>query len=418
MKIVYVHQHFTTMQGKTGTRSYDFARMLVERGHTVVVVTGVCAVCDLGGETGTGLITRRVVDGIDLRIVNVRYDNKQSFWRRILAFLLFMAVSTVEVLRVRDADVVFATSTPLTVGFPGTAAHYLARKPFVFEVRDIWPETVVALGALKNPVLIALATLAERTFYHAASRIVVISERMAQRLRARLGTQAAKVHVIPLGTDYAFFSGAEPDVEWRRRHGLEGKFIAVFAGAHGRVNALPWVLKAAALLKGEPRIRFVLIGDGVLKASLMQQARADGLENVLFLDGVPKVQVPGVLRACDLGLMTLDNLPIFDTACPNKFMDYLAVGLPVLVNFNGEAGWICEAQGCGVVVPPENPQAMADAIAALAADPDRARRMGDLARRLAAERFDRRRLVVQFEALLAEAGRASRPGKPAKGPAR
>jgi len=363
----------------------------------------VCAVCDLGGETGAGLITRRVVDGIDLRIVNVRYDNKQSFWRRILAFLLFMAVSTIEVLRVRDADVVFATSTPLTVGFPGTVAHYLARKPFVFEVRDIWPETAVEVGALRNPVLIWAAGLAERTFYRAASRIVVISQRMAERLRARLGPAGDKVSVIPLGADCTLFSEAEPDLAWRRTHGLEGKFVAVFAGAHGRVNALPWVLRAAALLRDDVRIRIVLIGTGILKPLLMEQARREALDNVLFLDPIPKERLAGVLKACDLGLMTLENLSIFDTACPNKFMDYLAAGLPVLVNFDGEAGWICRREGCGLVVPPEDAESMAGAIRDLAADPQAARAMGDRGRALAADRFDRRRLVEQIEAILGDA---------------
>ncbi|MCX5654031.1 MAG: glycosyltransferase, partial [Planctomycetota bacterium] len=139
MNIVYVHQHFSTVRGHTGTRSYDFARYLVERGHRVTVVAGVYGASDLAEMALDRRVTRRMVDGIDLRIVNIRHDNRQSFWRRIAAFLAFMLVSTIEVLRVRDADVVFATSTPLTAGFPGAIAWWLRRVPFVFEVRDIWP---------------------------------------------------------------------------------------------------------------------------------------------------------------------------------------------------------------------------------------------------------------------------------------
>ncbi|MCX5654358.1 MAG: glycosyltransferase family 4 protein, partial [Planctomycetota bacterium] len=311
--------------------------------------------------------------------------------------------STIEVLRVRDADVVFATSTPLTAGFPGAIAWWLRRVPFVFEVRDIWPETAVEVGALRNPVLIWAAGLAERTFYRAASRIVVISQRMGERLRARLGPAADKVVVIPLGADCAMFDAAAPDTAWRRTHGLEGKFVAVYAGAHGRVNALGWVLKAAALLKDDPRIRLVFIGEGALKASLMDQARQGGLDNVLWLNPLPKKALAGVLKACDLGLMTLENLSIFDTACPNKFMDYLAAGLPVLVNFDGEAGWLCRDEGCGLVVPPEDAPAMSRAIRELAGDPARRREMGHRAQALAARRFDRRRLVEQIEKVLQEA---------------
>jgi len=403
MNIVYVHQHFSTARGATGTRSYDFARFLLERGHRVTVVAGVYGPGDVRIRAGEGRVARRRIDGFDVRVVNVRYDNAQTFRRRMVAFLRFMAIATVEVLRLRDADVVFATSTPLTVGVPGVVARYVRRVPFVFEVRDIWPDTAVEIGALTNPLLILAAGAFERACYRAASRVVAISERMGERLRRRMGTGAAKVVVIPLGTDVGLFEGAAADEGWRRDHGLDGKFVAVFAGAHGRLNALRRVLEAARRLKDEPAIRFVLIGEGALKPELQDQARRHGLENVLFLDPVPKTRLAGVLKACDLGLMTLENLPVFDTACPNKFMDYLAAGLPVLVNFDGEAGWIAEREGCGVAVPPDNPAAMADAVRRLASAPDRAAEMGRRAQALAAERFDRRRLVEDLEAVFREA---------------
>ena len=274
------------------------------------------------------------------------------------------------------------------------------------------------IGALKNRGLIWMAEIAERTFYRGASHVVAISHRMGERLKARLGPRGWKVRGIPLGTDYARFAEAEPDATWRREQGLEDKFVAVFAGTIGRVNAVPWIVKAAALLKDEPRIRLVLIGDGEMKTEVVEQARQQGLDNVLFLDRVPRGRLTGILKTCDLGLMTLDNLPIFDTACPNKFMDYLASGLPVLVNFNGEAGWICRDEGCGVMVPPENAEAMAQAIRDLAADPDRVRRMGERGRQLAAERFDRRVLVREFEAVLDEARRADKHANLQKAPRR
>jgi len=405
MNVVYVHQHFSTTRGATGTRSYDFARLLVERGHRVTVVCGVYGPSDIPGQRLDGLVTRRSIDGIDVRIVNVRYDNRQRIWRQIAAFLAFMVVGTVEVLRVRDADVVFATSTPLTVGLPGAVARYVRRVRFVFEVRDIWPEQAIDSGALTNPVLIGVARLAERLFYRAADAILVVSRRMGERLRERIGADGRKVRVLALGTDVAFFTRAEADVAWRRGCGLEGKFVAVFAGAHGRLNALGWVLRAAALLKDDPDIRIVLIGDGVLKPALREQARRDGLQNVLFLDPVPKERLAGVLKACDLGLMTLENLPILDTACPNKFLDYMAAGLPVLVNFNGEAGWITEREGCGVVVPPEDPQAMAEALRRCAADRAGSRDMGRRGQVLVGKAFDRRRLVEEFERVLQGARR-------------
>jgi glycosyltransferase involved in cell wall biosynthesis len=407
MNIVYIHQHFSTPRGRTGTRSYDFARHLVARGHRVTVVTGVYGASDLADLVLERRITRCHVDGIDLRIINVRHDNKQAFWRRIAAFLGFMFLSTLEVLRVRDADVVFATSTPLTTGVPGTLARWLRGVPFVFEVRDIWPETAVQVGALKNPVLRWAASAAERIFYRAASRIVAVSHRMGERIRRGLGPAGDKVTVIHLGTDVPHFSGAAPDLAWRRAHALDGKFVAVYAGAHGRVNALGWVLKAAALVKDDPTVRFVFIGDGALKAPLMAESDRLKLDNVLWLEAVAKDSLAGILRACDLGLMTLENIPIFETVCPNKFMDYLAAGLPVLVNFDGETAAICREEGCGVVVPPDDPDAMAAAIRDLASDPARRREMSARGQALAAARFDRRRLAGELEAVLL-AARAAR----------
>jgi len=403
MNIVYIHQHFSTVRGKTGTRSYDFARLLAERGHRVTVVTGMYGPGDVRIEPGQGWVVRREIDGFSVRVVTVRYDNTQAFWRRILSFLTFMVIATVEVLRIREADVVFATSTPLTVGFPGLVARYLHRVPFVFEVRDIWPDTAVEIGALTNPFMIWMARIFERACYYAASRVVTISERMAYHVRRRLSAGAAKVVVIPLGTDVGLFDRAEPARAWQGAHGLEGKFVAVFAGAHGRLNALRWVLEAARRLKDEPSIRFVLIGEGALKPELRAQAQRDGLENVLFLDPITKVRLAGVLKVCGLGLMTLENLPVFDTACPNKFMDYLAAGLPVLVNFDGEAGWIAEREGCGVVVPPDDPAAMAEAIRELASDSERCRAMGRRACALASRCYDRRRLIAELEAVFREA---------------
>jgi len=407
MNILYIHQHFSTPRGSTGTRSYDFARLLVRRGHRVTVITGVYGPGDIRLGSDKGPVVRRRTDGIDLRLVNVWYDNKQSFRRRIVAFLRFAMLATIEALRSHDADVVFATSTPLTVGIPGTVARYLRRVPFVFEVRDIWPESAVAVGALRNPMLVGTARLAERLFYRAAERVVVISHRMAERLRPRLGREAWKLRVIPLGTDVTLFGRAVPDAAWRRRHGLTGKFVAVYAGAHGWVNALEQVLEVADRLRDEPNVRIVLIGDGVLKSRLRAQARRRGLENVLFLDPMPKVHLAGVLKSCNLGLMTLENLPVFDTACPNKFMDYLAAGLPVLVNVESEAAAVCRREGCGVVVPPGDPEAMAEAVRRLAADPARAAEMGRRAREVAVRRFDRRRLVLDLERVLREA--AGRP---------
>lgn len=405
MNIVYVHQYFSTPRGSTGTRSYDFARLLTRRGHRVTIITGVYGPSDLSRLDLPRLVNRRAIDGLDVRIINVRHDNRQPFVHRMVSFAAFMLLATVEVFRVRDADVVFATSTPLTIGLAGAAARWLRGVPFVFEVRDVWPDTAIQIGALRNPFLVAVARAMERTFYRAATRIVTVGERMGDRLRCRLGSRGGIVRVIPLGADVPRFADAESDEAWRREHDLEGKFIALYTGAHGRLNAMHEILDAARRLVDAPDVRFVLIGDGAVKDELRERIEREGIGNVLLLDPVPKERLAGILKAAGVGLVTVVNLPIYDTAITNKFMEYLASGLPVLVNVESEVAEVCRREGCGVVVPPEDPVAMAAAVRRLAADPDRCRAMGRRGRAVAAERYDRRKLALDLEAVFREVAR-------------
>jgi glycosyltransferase involved in cell wall biosynthesis len=226
-------------------------------------------------------------------------------------------------------DVIVATSPPLTVAITMWLLAMGHWAPAVFEVRDLWPETAITTGVLRSRLLIRLGYRLEALAYRRAAWVNILTPAFEEVLVRDKGVPRRRISMIPNGADLDIMRLGPKDNEVRRRLGLEGKFVVSYFGAHGRVNALPWVLKAAALLRGDPRIRFVLIGDGALKPGLVEQARREGLDNVLFLDPVPKERLAAILKACDLGLMTLDNLPVFDTACPNKFMDYLAAGLRV-----------------------------------------------------------------------------------------
>jgi len=402
MKILYIHQHFATNRGSTGTRSYDYARYLVERGHQVHMLTGEHARAGFDTASLPGrFLARLQVDGIDVLVVRVPYANQMGAASRLLSFATFAAVSSAAAV-LSDADVTFATSTPLTVGVPALVARFLRGRPYAFEVRDIWPEMLVNAGLLKNRAVIATATFAEETFYRFARRVVGISRGISDRLAER-GVPRDKLRVLYTGVDLSLYEGVEPNREILRSLGLEGRFVAVYAGAHSFANDLTYVLDAAEALAGDPRVAFLLVGDGRDRDALMADAARRGLANVVFLPALPKTELVALLKACDAGLMILKDVPDFVAAMPNKFYDYLAAGLPVVVNFPGELAGHLGEHDCGVEVPAGDPAALGRALLALASTPEaersaRSRR----ARGLVEARFDRRALVDDLEQLLRE----------------
>lgn len=390
MRVLYIHQYFSTPGGSVGTRSYEFSRHLVAHDHQVTVLTGTTPKSDL---KPTRFLERRTIDGIEVILLDVGYASQMSYPRRMWAFARFMLAAAGAALTCGRPDVVFASSTPLTVGIPGILASWWHGAPFVFEVRDVWPKYAVAYGALRNPLLIRAAELLERTCYARAARIVAICETIAEDVAAT-GVDPGKIVTIPIGADI----GAE--VPWPERGA--GPFRVVYAGAHGTANCLDLVLDAAAVLLARGAdVEINLIGDGQHKAALQARAAREGLTNVRFHDPVAKGQIPEVLRGMDACLVVARDLTggaIF----PNKFFDYIAAGRPVIVNFPGELGRVIESEEIGLVTPAEDAEAFADAIARLAASPETCRAYGARARALATQRFDRRLLAGKLERLFAE----------------
>jgi glycosyltransferase involved in cell wall biosynthesis len=398
MRILYFHQHFAVPAGSGGTRSYEFARRLVAAGHAVTMVAGIHpgAGIELPATPGSAL-ARGTVDGIDLLQIRVPYSNYQGFLARSVAFLRFAWHGIRLALR-EDYDLLFATSTPLTAGLPGIAMKLAARrkKPFVFEVRDLWPELPRAMGVIRSRTVLWLLALLERRTYAAADALVGLAPGICAGIR----------QVAPAGVPVAFIPNAADTDLFRPAAGAgrdlpgvaAGDFVAVFAGAHGIANGLDAVLDAAALLRHEPGIKFLFIGDGREKPRLLARARAEGLDNCLFHPPLPKTRLAAVLPTLDLGLMILADVPAFYRGTsPNKFFDYLASGIPVLVN---HPGWLADeiaAHDCGVAVPPGDPAALAAAVVRLRDDREAARRLGANARRLAEERFARDRLAGEFQ---------------------
>lgn len=396
MKILYFHQHFSTPKGSAGTRSYEMARRLVKRGHHVTMVCGSYG----GGHTGLEQPfekgrRRGDVDGIDVIEFDLAYSNAAGFASRTMTFMRY-ALRCIGLVLSEPADLVFATTTPLTAGIPGIAARWLTRKTFVFEVRDLWPELPKAMGVIRNPLILWAMGALEWMSYRSAHRLIGLAPGMVEGI-ARRGIPEPRIAMIPNGCDLDIFGTAsEP---WRPQGAEKGDLLAVFAGTHGMANGLDAVLDAAAELRkrGRDDIKILLIGQGKLKPSLQERAAREGLNNVVFGDPVSKTRLSGLMAATDIGLQILADVPAFYYGTsPNKFFDYIAAGLPVLNNYPGWVAGLIEENGCGLAVPPRDPMAFADALEKAAADRAALKEMGKRGRRLAETTFARDRLADQF----------------------
>lgn len=411
MHIIYLHQYFNTRYGYTGTRSYEFARRLVADGHQVSMITaGPGRFPEEGLDIPPGhdhTIVEK--DGIQVVPVAAGYANSQaataknSMWR-MLQFLSFTRLAKSVGCTLPRPDVVFASSTPLTIGLAGRdiARHF--RVPFVFEVRDVWPQALINVGALRNPGVIWWMRRMERRLYQAADHIVALSPGMKEGVIAG-GAPAGKISVIPNSSDIDLF---HPDLDGsaeRTRLGLDNCFAAVYFGAMGRANGLEYVIDAADRLRqsGRDDIRLVLHGEGGCRKALKADARARGLRNVVFSDPVrDKAQVARIVAGCNACLTIYACTDVEQSWSPNKMFDALAAGRPVLVNVGGWLGDTIEHNHCGRFVDPRDPGRLAQALCALADDPSLCQAMGRNARALAEREFSRDALAAKLERILVD----------------
>lgn len=396
MKVLYYHQHFSTPAGAGGNRSYAMAKALKARGHRVTMV---CGSSERGqrGLDGKFINGKRegLVDGIHVIELNLPYSNSDGYFKRSLTFLKFAWRSSWIAL-CSDADLIFATSTPLTAGIPGIFARWLRRKPFVFEVRDLWPELPREMGVISNPVVLGTMSILEWASYRSAHRLIGLSPGIVEGIAHR-GVSKSRIEMIPNGCDLNIF--AAPSEPWRPDGVGAECLMAIFTGSHGIANGLDAVLDAAAELKKRKRndIRLVLVGAGKLKPDLQARAKEDGLDNVVFHPPVPKLQLAGLMAAADIGMQILANIPAFYYGTsPNKFFDYIAAGLPVLNNYPGWLADMIEEKKCGYTVPPNSPKAFAEALVDAADDRDKLSVMSEAASRLARKHFDRATLATRF----------------------
>lgn len=399
MKVLYYHQHFTTDKGKSGTRSYEFAKYLVSMNHQVLVVCGASSRGDAGFDQPFINGQRHgFVEGIEVIQFNLQYSNNQSFIKRSIVFMNF-ALKSIKIALTKDYDVLFATSTPLTAGIPGIIAKlFRPRKRFVFEVRDLWPELPKAMGVIKNPVVLWLLKLLEKLTYRMADGIVALSPGIEEGIR--ITSPKKDIVMIPNSCDLELFKPESDKGKIKEEYGFSDKdFVCVFTGAHGIANGLDAVLDAAKSVQesGNSNIKFLFIGEGNMKKHLLSRVKEENISNCLFFTSIPKVELARLLSSLDLGMMILANIPAFYFGTsPNKFFDYIACGLPVINNYPGWLAGLINENDSGIVVPPEDPLAFSNAVISLYRDKNRVKTMGQNARTLAEKSFGRKKLANDF----------------------
>jgi len=369
MHILLIHQAFASINQPGGTRHHEIARSLVKAGHKVTIIASPISYLT-GKSTKDNLETE---PGLTILRSYTYPSLHKSFFHRLISFLSFMVSSFFNGMKVAKVDVVWGTSPPIFQGFTAWLIAKLKRKPFLFEVRDLWPEFAIAVGVLKNPLLIRASRWLERFLYRNAKTVIVNSPGYTDYVSTR---GARDVKLVPNGVDPEMFIAPNQGAVFRRENGLTDHFIVLYAGAHGVSNDLGVVIKCAKLLQDHTDILFVLVGDGKDKPLLLQKAQEFGLKNIRFLPPVPKSQMAEVLAAADVCLAILKPLECYKTTYPNKVFDYMAAAKPILLAIDGVIRQVVEQAGCGIAIPPGEEAEMAAAVLWFKQNPSEAKKMG------------------------------------------
>ncbi|MBQ6517931.1 MAG: glycosyltransferase family 4 protein [Anaerolineaceae bacterium] len=397
MHILLIHQAFVTTGEAGGTRHIEFARRLAAKGHRVTIITS--PVSYLSGEqksdiSGHGLWKKEQwAENIEIRYCWTSSGMHKGFVPRVLAFFSFMFSSFFCALNVRNVDLVWGTSPNLFQAWTAWLTARCKRKKFLLEIRDMWPEFAIAMGALTNKTLIRMSQWLEKFLYTHADRIIVNSPGFIPFIRDICGKTA---DLVPNGADISMFAGADGKA-FREKYALENDFVVMYCGAHGPANDLETVLKTAKILREREDIRFVFVGSGKDKGRLEALAAELKLKNVLFVPAVPKDEMAGVMAAEDAGLAILKKLDMFKTTYPNKVFDIMACGDPVICQIDGVIREVVEENRAGVYAEPGDPQALAGAVLQLAGDRESAQKMGENGRKAIAEKFSRDQAARQLE---------------------
>ena len=414
MHILFLTDNFPPEVNAPASRTFEHCRQWVEAGHRVTVVT--CAPNFPSGRLHAGYRNhawrRETVEGMTVVRVWSYISANQGLLLRTLDYASYMVSAILASCFVRNVDVVVATSPQFFTACAGAVAAAARRKPFVFELRDLWPESIRAVGAIKSALIIGWLERLELFLYRRAAAVVALTHAFKADL-IRRGIDGRKIFVITNGVDLARFEPRARDESLAERYGLTGKFTVGYIGTHGMAHALDTLLEAAHQLarrRDGRDIRFLLLGDGASKKALMAKAERMGLTSVLFLDSVAKDQVARYWSLLDVSVIHLKDTELFATVIPSKLFEGMAMGVPVLHGVRGESAEIVEREGVGLTFEPENADSLVDAVLTITARED-LRRQYALRARQAALSYDRSALAAGMLGVLQHVSLTPRAAK-------
>ncbi|MFC6439598.1 glycosyltransferase family 4 protein [Bowmanella sp. JS7-9] len=373
MHILFLTDNFPPEGNAPATRTYEHAREWVKLGHKVTIITGVPNFPE--GKVFAGYknkwFQKEIIDGIEVRRVKTFITANEGFVKRTLDFLSFMATGFFAGLFVKKPDVIVGTSPQFFTACGAWALSAVRRKPFVFELRDIWPASITAVGAMEKSAAIRFLEKVEMFLYRRADRIVSVTHSFKRELLDR-GIDGDKIGVVLNGVDLSTYKPVKcKDEELAERYGLTDKFVLGYVGTHGMAHALDKVLDAAALLKENDKIRFLFAGGGAAKEQLNEGITGRDLTNVVSIPRQPKEMMPRLWSLCDVSLISLKDTELFKTVIPSKIFESMGMGLPMIICApKGEATDIIEWTDSGLIIEPECPKKLADALRLLVNESD------------------------------------------------
>lgn len=397
MRILFVSQYFVPEMGAPAVRTFDHCRRWVEAGHDVQVLTAFPN--HPNGEIYPGytnkLWQRETIDGVDVLRVLTYLTPGAGIVRRSIQYVLFFLAAIIGSFGTRRADVVIGTSPQFLVAVAAWAIAFIRRVPFVFEIRDLWPDSILAVGAIENPLIIGVLRTIERFLFNRATHIVVVTESFRERLQ-EIGVPPEKISVVFNSADVDIFYPRKPCPWLRKRYDVENSFVVSYIGTHGMAHCLEHLLETAWKLRDDERYHFFFVGEGAEKRRLKQLRSHMRLRNVTFIDREPRERMPCWLATTDLHVVHLKDNPLFRTVIPSKIFESLAMAKPMVLCVDGEARRLVEGLGAGVFSPPGDSDTLVDTIRRLAAAPEELAAMGHRGRQAALDYYNRDNLAGQY----------------------
>ncbi|MCM3403675.1 glycosyltransferase family 4 protein [Cytobacillus oceanisediminis] len=411
MRVIYLCQHFPPETGAPQIRVYEVSKELISRGHQVEVITAF-------PHHPHGIIPEEYKgrfymfenwDGIPVHRSWIYPSPKGSFWKRLASYFSFTFSAFYSILKSKPTDVIICNSPPLFLGITGYLGAKMKRAKFVFNVADIWPESAVELGILKNRSFIRMAERLEMFLYRKSWKIATATEGIKEYM-VRKGKKEEDVFLLPNGVNTDTFAPQSKNTELLREVGIEGKKVFMYAGNLGYAQGLDSVLRAAALLKDkQPDAHFLFVGDGQEREKLLNLKEELQLDNVTFYGSVPVSAMPDMFAAADYSIVSLRNIELFKGARPSKIFPAISSGVPVLYCGDGESAAILEEYNCGKIAPPENPEGIAAAVSDLMSVSDKDyQTMRENGRKLAIDQYSWKSIVDDILFHLGEQNKENR----------